>query len=330
MPKRTSSTPRYCRHKGSGQAVVTIDGHDIYLGKWNSAASKREYERLIGEWLTNGRRLPSMMPPITINELILAYWKFAEGYYRKDGKVTGELHAVKSAMRLLRRLYGHTPAREFGPLALKAVREQMIEIGWCRTNVNAQVLRVRRVFRWGVENELIPAETIHALRSVPGLRKGRANVREREPVRPVCTEDVEAVLPHVSIQVAAMIRLQLLTGMRPGEVVGIRSIDIDRTRPVWEYTPPSHKTQHHGHRRVVFLGPRAQRILRPFLQEDESAYLFDARAAVGRFHADRAARRRTPCWPSHMTRNKRVRKESPKREPRAHLNHPGFSGDRSS
>ena len=49
--------PSYRRHKPSGQAVVTISGRDIYLGKWNTAASRAEYDRLIGEWLAGGRCL---------------------------------------------------------------------------------------------------------------------------------------------------------------------------------------------------------------------------------------------------------------------------------
>ena len=39
---------------------------------------------------------------------------------------------------------------DFGPLGLKAVRQKMIEKGWCRTHINHQVNRVRRMFRWGV------------------------------------------------------------------------------------------------------------------------------------------------------------------------------------
>ena len=46
--------PSYRRHKPSGQAVVTLNGRDIYLGKWDTKASRTEYDRLIGEWLAVG------------------------------------------------------------------------------------------------------------------------------------------------------------------------------------------------------------------------------------------------------------------------------------
>ncbi len=52
MPNRESAprVPSYRRHKPSGQAVVTLNGRDIYLGNWGTKAGKAEYERLIGQW----------------------------------------------------------------------------------------------------------------------------------------------------------------------------------------------------------------------------------------------------------------------------------------
>jgi hypothetical protein len=50
--------PSYRRHKPTGQAVVTLNGKDHYLGKWNTAASRAEYGRVTGEWLAGGRCLP--------------------------------------------------------------------------------------------------------------------------------------------------------------------------------------------------------------------------------------------------------------------------------
>jgi hypothetical protein len=86
MSKRPQRTPSYCLHKASGQAVVRIDGVDHYLGKYGSPESKAEYDRLIAEWLGNGRRLspPTVADGLTVAELILAYWQWAERYYRDE------------------------------------------------------------------------------------------------------------------------------------------------------------------------------------------------------------------------------------------------------
>ena len=58
--------------------------------------------------------------PISVAELILAYWKHAERYYRKNGKPTSEQSAIKRALTVVNKLYGGTPAVEFGPRALGA------------------------------------------------------------------------------------------------------------------------------------------------------------------------------------------------------------------
>ena len=72
-----------------------------------------------------------------MNELCLRYWKHAETYYRHpDGKPTSELTDLRYAIRAFREHAGTMPAREFGPLAFKAVRERMIVKGWARPTVN--------------------------------------------------------------------------------------------------------------------------------------------------------------------------------------------------
>lgn len=51
MPRLTKKVPSYRLHKASRQAVVTLNGNDIYLGPYASPESKAEYERLVAEWL---------------------------------------------------------------------------------------------------------------------------------------------------------------------------------------------------------------------------------------------------------------------------------------
>lgn len=36
-------------------------------------------------------------------------------------------------------------------------------------------------------------------------------------------------------------------------------------REIWLYTPTSHKTAHRGKKRTIYIGPRAQAILKPWL-----------------------------------------------------------------
>lgn len=142
MPR--SGIPSYRFHKASGQAIVTLpDGfggrRDVLLGKYRSAESQAEYERVIAEWLVSGKQLPDPIRPshnITVNELVLTFWRHVENYYRKpDGTPTSEVQEYKCTLRTLRALYGQTAARNFGPLALKALRQKMIEAWPCSPRV---------------------------------------------------------------------------------------------------------------------------------------------------------------------------------------------------
>ena len=54
----SKALPKYRKHRVSGQAIVTLSGKDFYLGPHGTKASKSEYDRLIGEWLANGRQAP--------------------------------------------------------------------------------------------------------------------------------------------------------------------------------------------------------------------------------------------------------------------------------
>ena len=292
--------PSYRLHKPSGLAVVTIDGLDRYLGRHGTKASRSEYRRLIEAWHEDRRRLATVSAeltpyPMTVEELILAYWeRHVVSYYVKDGRPTSERGNIRQALRFLRKLHGKTRARDFGPVALMAVRDTMIEAGRCRTLINKDVHRVRGMFGWATRCELYPGSRYEALRAVTALEKGRSAAKERPPVRPVDEDVVLATVPHLSPQVGAMVLLQLLTAARPGEVMAVRPRDVDRSDPAcWVYRPGSHKTEHLGRERVILLGPRAQEVLRPWLDRDPDDYCFspfevlEARSSTGAVPATR-------------------------------------------
>lgn len=312
MPKLNRSIPKYRKHKASGQAIVTLNGKDVYLGPHGSKASRDEYDRVIGEWIASGRQLaaPDAANDITLVELIARYWKHVQGYYVKHGEPTGEQTNIRNALRHIKRLYGQTRAADFGPLALKAVREAMIGTGNARTHINKNVSRIRQMFRWAVENEILSPSVYHGLQAVPGLRRGRTEAAEPERIRPVYDEYVEAVQPHVSRQIWAMVQIQRLTGMRPGEVVLMRGCDIDTTGDLWEYRPTAHKTEHFGRERIVPIGPKARAIIKGFMKTDFNAYLFSPADVVEDRHQRDRAKRMTKVQPSQVKRAERARKRA--------------------
>jgi integrase len=354
MP-RQPSVPKYRKHKSSGQAIVTLrDGlgnrRDVLLGKFGTAASRAEYARVIGEWEAASRRLPARAAAVsgcTVNELILLYWRHVEGYYRKDGKPTSEPDTIRQALRFVRQLYGHTPAAEFGPLALKAVRDAMVKhpvtrrvrvldpetgevrkedrvyrVGLSRRLINKQVGRIRQMFRWATEQELLPVSVYQSLLTVKGLRKGERGAREKPRIKPVPAAFVDAVLPHLPPLVHAMVEVHRLCGGRPQDVVQMRPLDIDMTGDIWEYRPPRYKTEHHDEEadqgRVLFLGPQAQAFLKPLLPLNVADYIFNPGRSERERNAARRGQRKTPLWGAHLRAQERKKKRRKRRAMRDH------------
>ncbi len=310
MPQRD---PKYRRHKRKGradQAFVELKGHRIHLGICDTPESWEKYHRILAEWNANGRRIPVDPQEITIVELIERYWDFAQSYYRKpDGTPTGEADNIRYPLRDLRILYGKSLAADFTPQALKTVRAHMVDGGVARSTVNKRVNMIRRMFRWGASEGLVQPTVYQALGTVSGLRRGRTEAHEPEPIRPVPLADVDAVEPYVSRQVWALIQLGLLTGARPGELILMRPDDIDQTEDVWPYTPQQHKNSHRGDTRTILLGPRAQQILEPFLKgRPQEAYCFSPKEAeVARLRAKHEARV-TPAGQGNMPGKNRKKK----------------------
>jgi len=305
--------PSYRKHKPSGQAVVTLDGKDHYLGLHGSTASRQEYDRLVGEWLAAGRALPKPESDLTVAELAVRYWRFADRYYRKDGQPTGSLDRVKAALRLLRQSYAQNLAADFGTLALQAIQLQLAGSGCTRRYANYLIDTIRRVFKWGVAQQLVAETVYRALTAVSGLRKGRTEARDAKPIGPVDDQVVDATLAYLPEVVADMVRLHRLIGARPAEVCLIRPCDVDTSGETWAYRPESHKTDYRGHQRIIFIGPRAQDVLRPYLLRPAEAYCFVPAESERKRRAELHDLRVTPL--AHGNRPGSNRVWRPKRQP---------------
>ncbi len=300
MPRVADPTriPSYQRHKPSGQAKVRIQGRDVYLGAWNSAASKAEYRRVIAEWSATPHRTPSGSggrcrddgSALTIVELIKAYRDAqlrvipARTFKARDGQ----------ALKRLRLLYGRTLAREFDQFALKAFRESLVNekslpgMGAAseddaakrplsRRYINSLCGSIRRLFKWAVSEGLVPETIPHKLASVEGLRYGRGGA-ERDEVLPVADSAIAATLIELPPVVADMVRLQRYTGMRPSELCGLTKDEVDTSGEDWFYRPGMHKTAHLGKKRVVVLvGPAKDLVARYLVKARPGKPIFSPR-----------------------------------------------------
>ena len=282
------------------QARVRIQGKDFYLGEHGSEESHRRYDELVTKVFKG--TLNTSQVKVSVAQLCIAYVNHARTYYVKNGRETSEVSAIQGSLRPLVKLHGKCRVSEFGPIRLKQVRDAMVDAGIVRKSVNRRIGRIKRMFKWGVENELISGEVLAAVTAIAGLRYGRSAATEKDPVMPVPECDVEAVRDLVSTPILGMIQLQKATGMRPGEVCILRVCDLNLSGDVWEYRPSAHKTEHHGRQRMIFIGPQGQAILRPFLTADRQRFVFSAAEGREEFNAAKRAARQTPMTPSQAAR----------------------------
>ncbi len=334
---KQQKTPAYRRRDDRRAAIVTLTDsrtkvrRDYYLGPYDSPESKQLYHRLLAEWESGDRRLPEFpaghagdtRQQLTVSELALAYWKHCDAYYRSQ-----ESQCIKVVLRLMRQFFGQTPAEEFGPKKLRFLREQMIcgdqkadppRLPWSRKYINHQVSRLCRMFGWAAGQEMLPATIHQQLATMEPLKRGRCAARETAPVKPVSMEMVDAVRPYVSRQVEAMIDLQLLTGARGGELFKLRTMDLrtDELPDLWVYRPDEHKTAYLERNRLIIFGPRAEDIIRSFMDgRPLDAYLFSPAEAEAERRARLTAARKTPLSCGNTVGSKRM--AQPQRKPGDH------------
>lgn len=134
--------------------------------------------------------------------------------------------------------------------------------------------------------------------------------KETDPVGPVPDEHVWAVCKHLPETLKAMVLFEYWTGCRPQDVCRIRPVDIDTSGKVWLFRPAQHKTSHKGKVRIVYIGPKAQDVIRPFLTRDLHKPLFSPGEAMRQRSDARVVAYKKPeraagdyrTWPSYRGR----------------------------
>jgi integrase len=306
----TLRIPKLGVHKPSGQARVVIDGKSFYLGKPGPETAAR-YRAFLATYLREGA------PPATAREvapakllvadLVASFLEEHATYYvGPDGRQTGELGNYCDAFGVLLGVAATLPAAEFSPRWFTALQKAMVAKGWSRERINDQVRRCKRLFKWGVRQELVPAGVYHGALAIEGLKRFRTAAPESPGVESVPQGVLDAALPHLPAMIAAMVRMQLLTGMCGGE--------IDRSGSVWLYRPTQHKTLHVGRDRVVAIGPEAQLVLAPWLLLDPKEVVFSAKRSEAMRAERRRKARKSKVQPSQEARAIAAKKRQGRRE----------------
>jgi integrase len=298
MPRKASWPPKvYVDRKGYARTRIWKNGRcsEFRLGKAGTPEAKGKYLRIIARAEANGGEVvPDAGGDVTVSEVLARYLVYANERYDPAGR---EPENYALSFRALRQLYGSSLATDFDAAALevvqlamasgswmneeerKALTDRKKPLGWCRNVVNQRVNRIRTCWRWAERQKLVPKGSHQHLCTLPGLPKNSRRVRHTAPRKPASREDVEAVAAKAHPRIAAMLRLEYLSGMRPGELRTMKMSELDRSNPdVWVYTPGRYKTQRldNAPERRVYLGKESQAILQPWLREDDG-YLFQPR-----------------------------------------------------
>lgn len=265
--------------------------HDKSFGK-NRASAARKFERFRAAWLADEtiRNPESAAEVLTIGKAWQLFDAHAQTYYRRaDGSQTGEALNFKHAFTHVTDLFDELPAAEFTPMALKQARANMIEYDLAISTINARVRKIRAVFKWLVSEGQIAPSVWHGLQAVTALKRGRTRARATEPIAPVYADYIWQTCEKLPPTLVAMIKVQLLTGARPGEVCIMSAVEIDRSGELWIYEPGQHKTTHHGITRAILIGPQAQEVLAPYLAYAPALPMFSPGRAMQERNAAKVA-----------------------------------------
>ncbi len=316
MSRPKLDAPSY-RYHISGQARVTLDGKEFFLGEFNSPESKAKYYALLAEYNANGQSMPDAATvhlidtPITVRCVTSEFREHAKVKYANN-----ESHRRNylGLCNLLDTEYGNLPANEFGPRRLVDIRELFIASGNNRTFVNSQVRSICRIFKYAISRELIDVNVLIRLQTIEPLRQGQTKAPEPVRRQPIDLNIVKATAKELSPIVKSMVRIQAATGMRPSEVCNMRPCDIDMScEDAWIYRPPHHKTACQGIQKAVPIVGDARLALEPFLARDGNSYCFSPREAAQWRLQQRAESRVTPTkYGNSPGTNKKF---NPKRQP---------------
>ncbi|MCE9607327.1 MAG: hypothetical protein K8U03_20775 [Planctomycetia bacterium] len=88
MSRQGKKVPSYGLHKPTGQARILVGGKSIYLGKHVSNESYETYARWVAKLAIEPEpvalrlKSPDVLHELTLNELLIRYLRYANGYYR--------------------------------------------------------------------------------------------------------------------------------------------------------------------------------------------------------------------------------------------------------
>ena len=280
---KRSKTLRYSHSKTRDRGFVTYPKNCVgkrvnewLPGKYNSPESLEAYERSAGFFMQHGSIPPwvgagggghAPTPAATKDNAGPTVEEICDKFERLKVPAysNGEQCLYRVAMRRLCYGFGNYLAADIGRRELIETRELFRSAGNCRKTINGQITRIRSVFVWAAELEMIPDDVPAKLKMVRPLKSGEAPTYD--DTLPVAADVVAKTCKHLPAEAVDLVHVLQYSGARPGELFGMPVGGIKRRSPdLWTYDPKHHKNSHHGHTRRIRFGPKSIAILKRILK----------------------------------------------------------------
>lgn len=261
-----------------GQAFVRWKGRTYYLGAHDSPELPERVAQLQVDLLTGqppeSRGGKATRSTITVAEVAARFLAYSETSTDRSKRETKNF---EYSFAPLLALFASTPAAEFGAKALGQVQAEMVRLQWSARVTNRRIVRIRTAWRWAETQELVPDGRWANLRSLRGLRT------KASPRPAIHLEQIRLILSHLPFTARDLVLVQYWSGMRPAEARTMRIEHIDRSGPIWVFTPlddagsPDHKNdwRQGDTGRHVLLGPKCQAVLKRRLTGKTAGYVFE-------------------------------------------------------
>ena len=283
MPKRNERdipTPQ----KINGQLLgIYVNGGRKTFGNYNDPAAWEKFTDFCKNWQSNK---PTQNYP-KISELVDAFIPYAKEHKPNDW------YNYRIACKVLLK-YADLTTDEFDSCLLLQLQNDFLAADYNRHNCNRYVNHIVHVFRWGEPRRLVPPGKYLQLKAIAPLLPGTG----REPIEreDVPYEVVERTLPYLLPVYQAFIRILMLTGARPSEILRMKIADIERRQTeIWVFSPKHHKTARKNKRRIIAFREREQTILAPYMAEkDINSVIFTPQDAIVEHYTRRHAEKVPP------------------------------------
>jgi len=298
MPRPRSQTPPLRWFEAKQQYCIYLNRKRRLLGT-DKKAAEAERLRLIGQQLARPKSstVPSFSGELSVIEAFERYRAYAEKRYADSRARHRIRQAIGAAIADDKR--AAMPISQFDRAVLLEIRDELTarQPALSRRYINNLATAVKTAISWMVDRRIAPPAVLYEVRALKQLIYLECGAdAERPKVQSVDPAIVARTLPFCPPTVQAMVRLQQLTGMRPGELVIMRRCDVS-TSPtqrvdvpcldatvaaeeidgvlIWRYAPSQHKGIWRGKYRVIPIGPEAQAVLAPFLlRREPDEYVF--------------------------------------------------------